>query len=180
MIFQPHGRRDDGDIRTTALFCGCNRDPIPMAQFSRGLLGIEANDTAFTHQRRNGVDAELRGFLERVVHALTARDSLGEGDGQRRSWQWHPRPADIQAESPITQRDQGRVMFFADTVENDDGGSRFEAQHAQQMECHPLVKGELGALHQWAGVVYANGAHTQSVPVESTRRRPSVPIKVSG
>jgi hypothetical protein len=28
-------------------------------------------------------------------------------------------------------------------------------------------------------MVYANGAHGVSVPVESARRRPSVPIKVS-
>ena len=71
------------DPRTTTLLTCADRHLTPVLQAFVSALVFEANFTAIAEDRRDFIDAQFGGFLDRPVHPLAAGQALAEMDLQR-------------------------------------------------------------------------------------------------
>ena len=72
---------DDGDVPALGLLRRLQRDALPSFLLDGDPLLPRSGDHAIGHERDEGRDAELGGFLYDPIHPVSLEDRLSENDG---------------------------------------------------------------------------------------------------
>ncbi len=121
-LLQPVGQQqrrvDHRHGGAPALFAGADRHLAPVQQAFVGAFVLEAYFAAFAENRCDLADPQLRGFLDRPIHALAPGQALAEVNAQRRFRLAGELLVQLYPHALLADFGQGAAKLLAGTVEH--------------------------------------------------------------
>jgi hypothetical protein len=130
--------------------------------------GVEAHDTARRGDGDDSGHAELGRLLHHDVHALSARDTLDQGDGERRLRARRAARLDLHLERPAPESGDARGIVVPVAVEERERVAGLEPQHAPCMGGRGSRDRDARALGERGLYVHADQAHAASTAPAAT------------
>ena len=158
---QRHRRVDHRQHRAAALLAGADGHLAPVGQALVGAFILQAHFAALAHQGGDLRHAQLGGLLDGPVHALAPGQALAEVDPQRRLGQAGEGFAQFDADALLADLHQFADEFLARAVEQLDGITFGQAQHATDVVGLGFGQGVLpegeGGVDEKAGKAHGFG-----------------------